>query len=82
MEQKAQIKGVETLDLDDHQEGGVVVNQLFVRMVKIAGQPSNQSQEARKGWYKYDTGAQMHTTNEKYRLTNPRPYTNGVQGHD
>ena len=51
-------------------------------MLKIAGQPSNQSQEARKGWYEYDTGAQTHTTNERYRLINLRPYTNRVQGHD
>ena len=76
----SQVKGVETLDLDDHQEGGVAVGRLFVRMLKIAGQLSNQ--ENRKGWYEYDTGAQTHTTNEKERLTNPRPYTNGVQGHD
>ena len=74
----SQVKGVETLDLDDHQEGGVAVNRLFVRMLKVAGQIS----ENRKGWYEYDTGAQTHTTNEKRRLINPRPYTNGVQGHD
>lgn len=55
------VKGVETLDLDDHQEGGVAVNRLFVRMLKVAGQIS----ENRKGWYEYDTGAQTHTTNEK-----------------
>ena len=76
----SQVKGVETLDLDDHQDGGVAVNRLFVRMLKIAGQSS--SQENRKGWYEYDTGAQTHTTNEKWRLINPQPYTNGVQGHD
>ena len=75
----SQVKGVETLDLDDHQDGGVAVNRLFIRMLKIAGQtPSSQ----RKGWYEYDTGAQTHTTNEKWRLTNPQPYNNGVQGHD
>ena len=76
----SQVKGVETLDLDDHQEGGVAVGRLFVRMLKIAGQPPSQNN--RKGWYEYDTGAQTHTTNEKWRLTNPQPYTNGVQGHD
>ena len=76
----SQVKGVETLDLDDHQDGGVAVNRLFVRMLKIAGQSPNQ--ENRKGWYEYDTGAQTHTTNEKRRLINPQPYTNGVQGHD
>ena len=76
----SQVKGVETLDLDDHQEGGVAVNRLFVRMIKIAGQSPNQPN--RKGWYEYDTGAQTHTTNEKERLINPKPYTNGVQGHD
>ena len=79
-EQKTQVKGVETLNLDDHQEGGVAVNRLFVKMLKIAGQSS--SQENRKGWYEYDTGAQTHTTNEKERMINPRPYNNGVQGHD
>ena len=79
-EQKIQVKGVETLDLDDHQEGGVAVNRLFVRMLKIAGQSS--SQENRKGWYEYDTGAQTHTTNENERMINSRPYNNGVQGHD
>ena len=76
----SQVKGVETLDLDDHQERGVAVGRLFVRMLKIAEQSS--SQENRKGWYEYDTGAQTHTTNEKRRLINPQPYTNGVQGHD
>ena len=76
----SQVKGVETLDLDDHQECGVAVSRLFVRMLKIAGQTSNQ--DTRKGWYEYDTGAQTHTTNEKHRLINPRPYTNEVQGHD
>ena len=76
----SQVKGVETLDLDDHQEGGVAVGRLFVRMLKIAGQSSGQNN--RIGWYEYDTGAQTHTTNEKWRLTNPQPYTNGVQGHD
>lgn len=73
----SQVKGIETLDLDD-QEGGVVVNRLFVRMLKIAGQIST----TRQGWYEYDTGAQTHTTNEKERLINPREYNNGVQGHD
>ena len=77
----SQVKGVETLDLDDHQEGGVAVSRLFIRMLKIAGQHSNQSNN-RKGWYEYDTGAQTHTTNEKERLINPQTYTNGVQGHD
>ena len=48
-------------------------------MIKIAGQTSSNQ---RKGWYEYDTGAQTHMTNEKWRLTNPRPYNNGVQGHD
>ena len=43
----SQVKGVETLDLDDHQEGGVAVSCLFVRMLKIAGQTSNQ--DTRKG---------------------------------
>ena len=76
----SQVKGVETLDLDDHQEGGVAVGRLFVRMLKIAGQTA--SQISRKGWYEYDTGAQTHTTNEKKRLINPKTYTNGVQGHD
>ena len=33
----SQVKGVETLDLDDHQEGGVAVSRSFVRMLKIAG---------------------------------------------
>ena len=47
-------------------------------MLKVAGQIT----EDRKGWYEYDTGAQTHTTNEKERLINPRPYTNGVQGHE
>ena len=77
----SQVKGVETLDLDDHQEGGVAVSRLFIRMLKIAGQHPNQSNN-RKGWYEYDTGAQTHTTNEKERLMNPQIYTNGVQGHD
>ena len=76
----SQVKGVETLDLDDHQEGGVAVGRLFVRMLKIAGQSPGQNN--RIGWYEYDTGAQTHTTNEKWRLINPQPYTNGVQGHD
>ena len=49
-------------------------------MLKIAGQSPGQNN--RIGWYEYDTGAQTHTTNEKWRLTNPQPYTNGVQGHD
>ena len=50
-------------------------------MLKIAGQnPTNQ--EKRKWWYEYDAGAQTHTTNEKKRLINPKPYNNGVQGHD
>ena len=75
----SQVKGVETLDLDDHQDGGVAVSRLFIRIIKIAGQTSSNQ---RKGWYEYDTGAQTHTTNEKWRLTNPRPYNNGVQGHD
>ena len=77
----SQVKQVETLDLDDHQEGGVAVNQLFVQMLKIAGQSSNQNND-RKGGYEYETRAQTHTTNEKWRLINSRPYTNGVQGHD
>ena len=75
----SQVEGVETLDLDDHQEGGVTVSCLFIRMLKIAGQTS---QNDRKGWYEYNTSAQTHTTNEKWWLTNPRPYNNGVQGHD
>ena len=75
----SQVKGVETLDLDDHQDGGVAVSRLFIRMIKIVGQTSPNQ---RKGWYEYDTGAQTYTTNEKWRLTNPRPYNNGVQGHD
>ena len=70
--------GVETLDLDD-QEGGVAVKRLFVQMLKIAGQTSSNQ---RKGWYEYDTGAQTHTTNEKWRLANPQIYNNGVQGYD
>ena len=49
-------------------------------MLKIAGQ--TPSQDNRKGWYEYDTGAQTHTTNEKNRLINPQLYTSGVQGHD
>ena len=77
----SQVKGVETLDLDDHQEGGVAVSRLFIRMLKIAGQSPNQHNN-RTGWYEYDTGAQTHTTNEKWRLTNSRTYINGVQGHD
>ena len=77
-ENKSQVKSVETLDLDDHQEGGVAVNRLFARMLKIAGQTAI----TRKGWYECDTGAQTHTTNEKRRLINPQLYTNGVQGHD
>ena len=75
----SQVKGVETLDLDDHQDGGVAVSCLFIRMIKIAGQAT---QGTRKGWYEYDTGAQTHTTNEKWRLINSRPYPQGVQGHD
>ena len=77
----SQVKQVETLDLDDHQEGGVAVNRLFIQMLKMAGQSSNQNNN-RRGGYEYDTRAQTRTTNEKWRLINPRPYTNGVQGHD
>ena len=39
----SQVKGIETLDFDDHKQGGVAVGRLFVRMLKIAGQTfSNQ----------------------------------------
>ena len=68
------------LDLDDIDEGvpPLTNNRLFVRMVKI----NNLTTSSRNGWYEYDTGAQVHTTNEKHRLINPRPCNTGIQGHD
>ena len=47
------------LDLDDSDDEGVKVQRMFVRMIKAM-----QSQH-RLGWYEYDTGAQVHTTNEQ-----------------
>ena len=54
------------LDFDDSADEGVPVKRLFVRMIKAM----NPTQH-RPGWYEYDTGAQVHTTNEKDRLINP-----------
>ena len=66
------------LDLDDI-DGGVTLtnNRLFVRMVKI-----NKVGNGRTEWYEYDTGAQVHTTNEAHRLLNPQPCNATIQGHD
>ena len=67
------------IGLDDVDEGVPLTNnRLFVRMVKI----NNITILNRNGWYEYDTGAQVHTTNEKHRLINPRSCTTGIQGHD
>ena len=65
------------LDLDDSDDEGVKVQRMFIRMIKAI-----QSQR-HSGWYEYDTGAQVHTTNERSRLLNARLYTGaGIQGHD
>ena len=65
------------LDLDNSEDEGVKVQRLFVRMIKATGSVR------RPGWYEYNTGAQVHTTNEQNRLLNAKPYTGvGIQGHD
>ena len=45
---------------DSDGEDGVITHRLRIGMVKMNGQPQN--------WYEYDTGAQVHTTNEFWRL--------------
>ena len=53
------------------QLGGVKIGTLHIRMLHI-GRVKRQN----AGWYEFDTGAQAHTTNEKWRLTDIRPGQN------
>ena len=49
------------------EEGGVKIGRLRINMIKRV------STFAKHGYYEYDTGAQVHTTNELWRLTNRTP---------
>ena len=49
------------------EEGGVKISRLRINMIKRI------STFAKHGYYEYDTGAQVHTTNELWRLTNGTP---------
>ena len=53
------------------QLGGVKIGTLHIRMLRI-GRVKRQN----AGWYEFDTGAQAHTTNEKWRLTDLKPGQN------
>ena len=46
------------------EDGGVKIGRLGINMIKRV------STFAKHGYYEYDTGAQVHTTNELWRLTN------------
>ena len=65
--QGGQVKAAyeETDDFDiQSQLGGVKIGTLHIRMLHI-GRVKRQN----AGWYEFDTGAQAHTTNERWRLT-------------
>ena len=49
------------------EDGGVKISRLRINMIKRV------STFAKYGYYEYDTGAQVHTTNELWRLTNRTP---------
>ena len=53
------------------QLGGVKIGTLHIRMLYI-GRVKRQN----AGWYEFDTGAQAHTTNERWRLTDIKPGEN------
>ena len=53
------------------QLGGVKIGNLQIRMLRV-GKLKRQN----SGWYEFDTGAQAHTTNEKWRLNNIQPGRN------
>ena len=53
------------------QLGGVKIGTLHIRMLHI-GRVKRQN----AGWYEFDTGAQAHTTNEKWRLKDIKPGQN------
>ena len=71
--QSGQVKAAYKEDDFDIQSqlGGVKVGNLQIRMIKI-GRVKRQN----SGWYEFDTGAQAHTTNEKWRLSNIQPGRN------
>ena len=72
--QGGQVKAAyeETDDFDiQSQLGGVKIGRINIRMLRI-GKVKRQN----SGWYEFDTGAQAHTTNEKWRLSNIQPGRN------
>ena len=76
--QSGQVKAADSEDDFDVQSqlGGVKIGNLRYQNPRIFMIRVGKLRRQNSGWYEFDTGAQAHTTNEKWRLSNIMPGRN------